>query len=168
MLVSLDSDLTKAFDDLGKCCPKVTITLAMNVCGARTNVNEVVAPSETTVFLAGNSVMTRPWSRVGDECFLELVETIRNADVSLTNLETVIHEFNGYAQAHCGGTYMASPPQIASELRWAGLDMIAHANNHSFDYGSLAFSKRSATLRMLASFLPARDVICKMRERHVT
>jgi poly-gamma-glutamate synthesis protein (capsule biosynthesis protein) len=80
--------------------------------------------------------MTRPWSHVGDECFLELVETIRNADVSLTNLETVIHEFNGYAQAHCGGTYMASPPQIASELRWAGLDMIAHANNHSFDYGS--------------------------------
>jgi poly-gamma-glutamate synthesis protein (capsule biosynthesis protein) len=31
---------------------------------------------------------------------------------------------------------MASPPQIASELKWAGFDMLAHANNHAFDYGA--------------------------------
>jgi poly-gamma-glutamate synthesis protein (capsule biosynthesis protein) len=31
---------------------------------------------------------------------------------------------------------MASPPEIASELAWAGFDMVAHANNHTFDYGT--------------------------------
>lgn len=30
---------------------------------------------------------------------------------------------------------MASPPEIARELKWAGFDMLAHANNHAFDYG---------------------------------
>ena len=31
---------------------------------------------------------------------------------------------------------MYSPPLIAAELKWAGFDMLAHANNHAFDYGS--------------------------------
>ena len=31
---------------------------------------------------------------------------------------------------------MASPPLIAAELKWAGFDMLAHANNHAFDYGA--------------------------------
>jgi poly-gamma-glutamate synthesis protein (capsule biosynthesis protein) len=31
---------------------------------------------------------------------------------------------------------MASPPAIAAELKWAGVDMVAAANNHAFDYGS--------------------------------
>ena len=95
-----------------------------------------MTPGEISLFLAGDSLITRPWSHVRDESFLKLVDVIRGADVSLTNLETVIHEFKCYAQAHCGGTYMASPPEIASELKWAGFDMVAHANNHSFDYGS--------------------------------
>jgi poly-gamma-glutamate synthesis protein (capsule biosynthesis protein) len=56
--------------------------------------------------------------------------------VAIANLETVIHEFKGDAQADSGGVYMASPPRIAAELKWAGFDMLAHANNHAFDYGS--------------------------------
>ena len=89
-----------------------------------------------SLFLSGDSILTRPWSHVREVSFLKLVDEIRAADVSITNLETVIHEFKGYAQAHCGGTYLASPPEIAHELKWAGFDMVAHANNHSFDYGS--------------------------------
>jgi poly-gamma-glutamate synthesis protein (capsule biosynthesis protein) len=90
-----------------------------------------------TLFLAGDAIMIRPWSNVRDPAFLELIEQIRMADVAITNLETVIHEFKGHAQADSGGVYMASPPQIAAELKWAGFDMLAHANNHAFDYGSL-------------------------------
>ncbi len=94
-------------------------------------------PSDTlSLFLSGDSLITRPWSQVQAASFLKLVDEIRAADASITNLETVIHEFKGYAQADCGGGYMASPPQIAQELKWAGFDMLAHANNHSFDYGS--------------------------------
>ena len=92
--------------------------------------------SEISLFLAGDALITRPWSHVRETRFLELVSEIRTADVAIANLETVIHEFSGYAQADFGGTYMASPPQIAAELKWAGFDMLAHANNHTFDYGT--------------------------------
>lgn len=88
------------------------------------------------LFLSGDSIITRPWSHVQNPSFLELVAEIRAADVSITNLETVIHEFKGYAQANSGGAYLASPPEVARELRWAGFDVVAHANNHAFDYGS--------------------------------
>lgn len=91
-----------------------------------------------SIFLAGDAMITRPWSHVTDPAFKRLVDEIRAADVSIANLETVIHEFNGYAQFDSGGTYMASPPEIAAELKWAGFDMLAHANNHTFDYGSSA------------------------------
>jgi poly-gamma-glutamate synthesis protein (capsule biosynthesis protein) len=91
---------------------------------------------EISLLLAGDAMIMRPWSQVRDSDFLGLIDTIRGADAAIANLETVIHEFKGHAQADSGGTYMASPPQIAAELKWAGFDMLAHANNHSFDYGS--------------------------------
>lgn len=94
--------------------------------------------SEFSLLLAGDALITRPWSHVDDPPFLRLIEEIRAADVSIGNLETLIHEFKGYAQRDSGGTYMASPPAIAAELKWAGFDMVAHANNHAFDYGSTA------------------------------
>ena len=91
-----------------------------------------------SLFLAGDALITRPWSHVYDPAFLRLIEEIRAADISIANLETVIHEFKGYAQRDSGGTHMASPPAIAAELKWAGFDMAIHANNHAFDYGSSA------------------------------
>jgi poly-gamma-glutamate synthesis protein (capsule biosynthesis protein) len=91
---------------------------------------------EISLLLAGDALLTRPWSHVRDADFIGLIEEIRDADVAIANLETVIHEFKGHAQADSGGTYMASPPRIATELKWAGFDMLAHANNHAFDYGA--------------------------------
>jgi poly-gamma-glutamate synthesis protein (capsule biosynthesis protein) len=80
-------------------------------------------------------VLVRPWSQVARPAFQALVARMRAADVTLLNLETVIHAFEDYAQADSGGTWMASPPVIAAELAWAGIDLLGHANNHSFDYG---------------------------------
>jgi poly-gamma-glutamate synthesis protein (capsule biosynthesis protein) len=96
-----------------------------------------MAPRKISLFLAGDALIIRPWSHVRDPDFARLVEEIRAADVAITNLETVIHEFKGHAQADSGGVHLASPPSIAAELKWAGFDMVAHANNHSFDYGSM-------------------------------
>lgn len=94
--------------------------------------------AELSLCLAGDAMITRPWSHVDDPAFLRLIEEIRGADVAITNLETLIHEFKGYPQRDSGGTYMASPPRIARELQWAGIDLLAHANNHAFDYGPSA------------------------------
>ncbi len=88
------------------------------------------------IFLAGDAIITLPWSQVKEPAFLNLVEKMRGADVTIINLETVIHSFKGYAQAESGGAWTTSPPIIARQLAWAGVDMVSHANNHAFDYGS--------------------------------
>ena len=92
---------------------------------------------DLSLFLAGDTILTVPWSHDNDPEFLRLIGEIRAADVAAINLETLIHEYRGYPQAHSGGTYMASPPEIAGELKWAGIDLVGHANNHTFDYGSI-------------------------------
>ena len=92
---------------------------------------------ETSIFLAGDSIITQPWSHITDPSFQRLIGEIRAVDAAIVNLEMLIHEYRGYAQAESGGTHLAAPPKIASELAWAGIDMVAHANNHTFDYGSI-------------------------------
>src|SRR5262245_1229102 len=91
-----------------------------------------------SLFLAGDAMLVRPWSGVAAPAFHALVERMRAADVTILNLETVIHGFDdtpgAYAQADSGGSWAASPPVIAQELAWAGVNMLGHANNHSFDY----------------------------------
>lgn len=79
----------------------------------------------------------RPMSDVKDARFLQLVRQIRKADAAVVNLETLFHRFEGYPQAQSGGAYMATSPEIANDLAWAGIDMVSTANNHTFDYGSI-------------------------------
>ncbi|MCX7305658.1 MAG: CapA family protein [Hyphomicrobiales bacterium] len=89
-----------------------------------------------SIFLGGDAIIIQPWSMTEDPAFAAVVAEMRAADATIVNLETVIHEHRGFAQPECGGICMASPPEIAQELRWAGVDIAAGANNHSFDYGS--------------------------------
>jgi poly-gamma-glutamate synthesis protein (capsule biosynthesis protein) len=91
---------------------------------------------DLSLFLAGDAMISEPWSQLRDPGFDRLIDEMRAADVSILNLETVIHEFRGFAQRDSGGAWTASPPAIAAELKWAGVDLVGHANNHSFDYGS--------------------------------
>lgn len=73
-----------------------------------------MARGEISVFLAGDCLIVRPWSQIEEPAFLRLIELVRNADVAIANLETVIHEFKGSAQADCGGIHLASPPQYCT------------------------------------------------------
>ena len=105
---------------------------------ARRQVQEgALASCDLSLFLAGDTILTVPWSADRDPDFYRLIGEIRAADVAIVNLETLIHEFRGYPQADSGGTYMAAPPVVAEELRWAGVDLVGHANNHTFDYGAI-------------------------------
>ena len=96
----------------------------------------VVADGELTLFLAGDAIITQPWSGDTEPSFQALIDTIRATDVALVNLEEVLHDFEGYAQADGGGVHLAARPAMAHELAWAGIDMVSGANNHTFDYGS--------------------------------
>jgi poly-gamma-glutamate capsule biosynthesis protein CapA/YwtB (metallophosphatase superfamily) len=71
-----------------------------------------------------------------DERFEKLMGILKESDVTIVNLETVIHTFKGYPECYNGqGTPMHSDPEIADELVWAGIDMVSFANNHTYDYG---------------------------------
>lgn len=90
-----------------------------------------------TMALAGDSIITRKLSVYHEPEFLKMIELIRSADVSFTNLEMLFHDYEPYPMQQSGGTYMRAEPALAKELRWAGFDMVSRANNHTADYGVL-------------------------------
>jgi poly-gamma-glutamate synthesis protein (capsule biosynthesis protein) len=92
--------------------------------------------ADLSLFLGGDLILTQAWSKDSDPAFAELVRTMRSADATLVNLEELINDFVGYGQTESGGGWLAARREIAGELAWAGIDMVSHANNHSFDYGS--------------------------------
>jgi len=87
-----------------------------------------------TMAITGDSIITQRLSPYKEPEFLSMVELIRNADVGFTNLEMLLHDYEGYPSAQSGGTYMRADPIMAKELVWAGIDMVARANNHVGDY----------------------------------
>ena len=90
------------------------------------------------VTLSGDSILNRRVSDVPDARFGRLVSELRDADVSYTHLETLIHDYHGpevYPSAEAGWTWMRSPRETASELRWLGIDLVSTASNHALDYG---------------------------------
>jgi poly-gamma-glutamate synthesis protein (capsule biosynthesis protein) len=90
-----------------------------------------------TVAVTGDSILNRRISVYSEDRFLSLVKILRDADVAYTNLETLIHDYDGpelYPSAEGAFYYMRSPRFVADELKWAGFDMISTAGNHSLDY----------------------------------
>jgi poly-gamma-glutamate synthesis protein (capsule biosynthesis protein) len=87
-----------------------------------------------TIALTGDSIITQRLSPFKEPEYLSMIDVIRSADVGFTNLEMLLHDYEGYPSAQSGGVYMRAEPIIAKELAWAGFDMVARANNHSGDY----------------------------------
>ena len=100
-----------------------------------------------SILVAGDAIISQPWSHHSEPEFLALINEIRNADTAIANLETLIHSYNGYPQAESGGTWMASEPKIAQELAWAGFDMVGMANNHTHDYGAIGIQETISNLK---------------------
>ena len=90
-----------------------------------------------TMALTGDSIITRKLSVYDEPEYLDLIEIVRDADVAFTNLEMLFHDYEPYPMAESGGTWMRGAPELAAELKWAGFDMVARANNHTGDYGVL-------------------------------
>ena len=82
----------------------------------------------------GDSLITMKQSVHAEPRFLEMVDIIRGADLAFTNLEMLLHDYEGYPAAECGGTYTRADPEMIYELAWMGFDMVSTANNHSLDY----------------------------------
>ena len=95
------------------------------------------ADESFTMALTGDSIVNRRLSVYDEPEYLEMIGILRAADVAVTNLETVLHDYEPFPMAESGGTWMRSDPAMADELVWAGIDMVARANNHTGDYGTL-------------------------------
>lgn len=106
-----------------------------------------------SILVAGDAIITQPWSQIEDKEFLQLMDKIKEPNVSIVNLEMLINDFNGYPQANSGGTYLGTRSIIANELAWAGFDMVASANNHAFDYGSEGVLKNLQNVRQAGLIL---------------
>jgi poly-gamma-glutamate synthesis protein (capsule biosynthesis protein) len=96
-----------------------------------------LADRDFRIALTGDAIITRKISVYDEPEFLQMIELIRGADVAFTNLEMLFHDYEPYPMAESGGTYMRADQQLAQELAWAGIDLVARANNHSGDYGVL-------------------------------
>ena len=102
-------------------------------------VTQPLAQQQTdfTFALTGDSIITRKLSVYNEPSFTRIIELIRGADAAFTNLEMLFHDYEPYASAASGGTYMRAEPALVKELVWAGFDMVSRANNHTGDYGVL-------------------------------
>jgi poly-gamma-glutamate capsule biosynthesis protein CapA/YwtB (metallophosphatase superfamily) len=85
--------------------------------------------------LTGDSIITRKLSVHAEPAFTRLIELIRGADASFTNLEVLFHDYEPAPMHESGGTWMRADPALAKELSWAGFDLVSRANNHAGDYG---------------------------------
>lgn len=115
--------------------------LALVIAGGSFAIPSVNAQHQTvetdfTMALTGDSIITRKLSVYDEPEFLQMIELLRGADIAFTNLEMVFHDYEPYPMAESGGTWMRGDPQLAHELAWAGIDMVARANNHTGDYGT--------------------------------
>ena len=91
--------------------------------------------SEVIIAATGDSMITRKLSPYTEEEYLDMVKILRGADVATTNVEGMIHNFEGYFyKPYDFGTPMRAPPFAANELRWMGFNIVSTANNHSMDY----------------------------------
>ena len=97
-----------------------------------------------TLAATGDALITRRISPYQEPEFLDMLKLIRSADVAFTNLEMLLHRWEGFPAAESGGTYCVADPVIADELVWAGFHMVSRANNHSLDWseGGLTATSR--------------------------
>jgi poly-gamma-glutamate capsule biosynthesis protein CapA/YwtB (metallophosphatase superfamily) len=120
----------------------LTFVLCLVVSAGSSAQHQTVA-TDFTMALTGDSIITRKLSVYEEPKFLEMIQMIRAADVAFTNLEMVFHDYEPYPMAESGGTWMRGDPALAGELAWAGIDMVARANNHAGDYGTLGLQMTS-------------------------
>jgi len=84
---------------------------------------------------AGDIVINRRLAAYNEPDYLALLDRLRDSDCRFANLETTIRAETGYPAAETGGTCCAADPYVFGELKWAGFNLLARANNHALDFG---------------------------------
>src|SRR3954469_3753052 len=105
-----------------------------------------ITPQEKTmtskqwkVVLAGECMTSRSFSQCEDPEFLQVVEKLRSADLTMAHLEMNFgdpEEIKWPSRNDWVASFMIGEGDIANDFKWAGVDMLSLAHNHSFDWGA--------------------------------
>ncbi len=91
------------------------------------------------VIITGETMAVRPFSMHKEPEFQSIIKLMRESDVTYSHLEMNFgsSERQLYAARGAAGAagYLIAEPKIAEELKWAGVDLLSLANNHSMDWG---------------------------------
>lgn len=116
-----------------------------------------------TLAPTGDAILTRSVLPQADEGLAAVVDRLRAADATVTNLEAVAADGSGYATppravadqyqylASFPGMVLRCPPALLDELGAMGVDAVSTASNHAADFGRRGMA---STMRELE----ARDV----------
>ena len=91
------------------------------------------------VAIAGEAMVSRPFSVHDEPEFLAVLKLLRESDVTYAHLEGNlghIEEMEWAAKGDNSGSYFMVDPRIADDLKWAGIDMVSNAFNHSGEFGA--------------------------------
>lgn len=113
-------------------------------------------PEGYTVAAVGDIILTRPIYEQLQRQSPELLAILQQADLVVGNFESTVldmQRFDGHPSAESGFGWLNSPPEVATDLRRLGFDMMARANNHSTDWGA-------AGLRMTDELLISAGLAC--------
>ena len=91
---------------------------------------------EFRIVLTGDSMIQGRLSIYDEPEYLDLVHRIQKADVSFTNFEMLVHNFEYAPAPMSGGLYLQAYPLVLDELKWMGFGLFSLANNHAYDYGA--------------------------------
>ncbi|WP_335983981.1 CapA family protein [Streptomyces sp. CA2R106] len=92
-----------------------------------------------SITLAGECMVTRPFSVFDEPGFVGVLDRLRSADLTYAHVETNFGRFSEVQAPSRGdqiGSYFLTDPRVAGDLRWAGVDIASLANNHSMDFGA--------------------------------
>ncbi len=90
------------------------------------------------VVLAGECMIARPFTAYKEPEFLAVLDLLANSDVTYAHLEMNFGDADDLEWASRGdwvASYMIAEPDLAAELKSAGIDILSLAHNHSFDFG---------------------------------
>lgn len=87
-----------------------------------------------TVTGTGDSLFVAQFPAEYDTGIREVAEYIKSCDIKITNLETNLSDFDSFASAYSGGTWINTRRAYLQELLRYGFNYFGTANNHVMDY----------------------------------
>lgn len=105
---------------------------------------------EWRVTIAGECMTCRPFMIHEDPGFLEVLEELKDSDLTYAHLEMNLADYEELewpAKSDWLGSFMMAEPELAAELKAAGIDLVSTAHNHSFDFGATGLMATNKHLR---------------------